>query len=197
VTRTLQRLCAVLFSGAVLFAVAGCGGSDGESDGDDADTTTVETADDPSDDPSDTAADDSASADEGDTADAPDLADCDADNAAALEQELLSGSVTVMWADDAKSEHSVDELGPGATFAFQNDGSLEPSELTVGVGQVFAFTGSPDGVLRVAQIGCAGGQWIVGTSPAGFYITEPGTYSIFEETANDFEGAVVGSVTVR
>lgn len=99
-----------------------------------------------------------------------------------------SGSSTVTWSDG--------EATPELTLTFTEDGSLEPSALTVNVGQRFLVDHGPGSDIRVVKIGCAGGQTIPAGVTAGFVITAPGEYAIVDEAADGYAGAEVGTVTV-
>ena len=78
----------------------------------------------------------------------------------------------------------------------QADGSLEPSELTVKVGEVFTF-GLAEDQTEIAAIivGCYKAQTVyTGPALAGYYITTPGTYDISNELNDDKK---LGTVTVE
>jgi len=180
------RLVAAGFAGALLFTTVACSSSDDTS----SEASSGDVADDAA--SSDEASSDEASSDE---ASSEGEDDCTADTAAGDEAEMMSGAASVMWTADALSEHATDEATAETTMAFQADGSLSPSELTVSVGEVFAVTGTEE--IRALQVGCADAQTIVGSEPAGFYATEPGTYVLFDEAANGYEGAEVGTITAE
>jgi len=104
------------------------------------------------------------------------------------------GSAVVSTAD-SKSEHKADEATADTTMLFQADGSLEPSKLTVKVGEVFTFGLAKDNTEFVSvRFGC--GEQTVYTGPAlvAYYVTTPGTYDISSDVADDKK---LGTVTVE
>lgn len=115
--------------------------------------------------------------------------------ACAKDADRMSGSSTVMWTVDSKSEHKDSEATPATTMLFQADGTLKPSELTVKVGEVFTF-GLAEGNTSIAAVivGCSSGQTVAqGPALAAMYITAPGTYDI----SNELGSGKLGTVTVK
>ena len=175
--RSRPRFGATIVVLALLLAPAACGGSDKKSSpttaaaGDDPKTTVAGGGDTSA--PTDTAAEDTSG---GGTEEA---ADC-----------------VVVSTADSESEHQTDEATADTTLLIQADGSLEPSELTVKVGEVFTF-GLAEDQTEIAMIivGCAEGE-IVYTGPAlvAYSITTPGTYDI---RYDDTEDKKLGTVTVE
>ncbi len=117
--------------------------------------------------------------------------DCEADQQAGSDQELLSRSVRVMWTVDSKSTEATADATANTTLTFQSDGTLDRSELTVGVNEVFAVIG--DDQVRAVVVGCADGQTVFGPAPVGFYITQTGTYDVLEEISD----AKLATITVK
>lgn len=186
--RSRLRPGATLLVLALLFAPAACGGSDKKSSppttapGDDPTTSAGGGGDTTA--PTDTAAEDTSG---GGTEEA---ADC------VVDSDRQSGSSTVMWTFDSESEHQTDEATADTTLLLQADGSLEPSELTVKVGEVFTF-GLAEDQTEIAAIivGCSSGQTVyTGPALAAYYITTPGTYDISNELNDDKK---LGTVTVE
>ena len=132
--------------------------------------------------------DDSGSAD-GTGASEDEATDCEADQEAGSER--LSGSETVMWTADTESTQATTDATADTTLTFQSDGTLDRSELTIGVNEVFAIVG--DDEIRAVIVGCADGQTVYGPAPAGFYITAPGTYDVVEELSD----ATIATITVE
>lgn len=183
--RTPRRVVVVL-AAALVFSTAGCGDSDEAAD-DETTTTRAGSDDTSSDDTTDDTAGDTTTDDTDDGG--TEAAECVQD------PERISGSTTVIWTADSESEHATDEATEETTMLLQADGSLDPSTLTVGVGEVFVF-GLAEGVeeISVVQVGCDGGQTIYsGPALAGVYVTAPGTYPIL----GGLDGNEVGTVTVE
>jgi len=107
----------------------------------------------------------------------------------------LSGSSTVIWTADSKSEHQGSEATAQTTMLLDTAGVLAPSTLTVKVGEVFTF-GLAAGNKEIAAIavGCATAQTVYGGKAlAAQYITAPGTYEI----VNEIGRKKLGTVTVQ
>lgn len=158
---------------ALLLAPAACGGSDKKS----SPPTTA-----PGDDPT-------TSAGGGGETTAP------TDTAAGDTSGGGTGDCAVVATADSASEHQTDEATADTTLLIQADGSLEPSELTVKVGEVFTF-GLAEDQTEIAAIivGCYPAQTVyTGPALAAFYITTPGTYDISNELNDDKK---LGTVTV-
>ncbi len=183
-TTTLRRSAAAALALGLLFGTFGCGSeSDGAADevattAASSDGTTVDTS----------STDD---ADDGGTSgEAP--ADCAADNEAG--KDNLSTSAAVLFTADTDSGGSDSDITPETTLTVSADGtSIDPSTLSVDVGEVFGIVVADGGNIDGATVGCATGQTILVGTPVGFVITEPGTYPI----SLDIAGVEVGNVTAK
>lgn len=103
-----------------------------------------------------------------------------------------SGTSTIIWTPDAKSKHRDTEATADRKFALKSDGTLEPSTIHVGVGQVFTVTVAADAdKITVLTIGCDGGQTMYRGAAAGVYITSPGTYAATSGFGGDPAGTIV------
>ncbi len=111
------------------------------------------------------------------------------DSTCLADSDEFSGSSTVVWDDG--------DVAEGLTATFDEDGMLVPANLTVPVNERFGIENPAGTGIKAIKIGCAGAQTIPAGFTAGFIINEPGTYEIFDETANDYVGAQVGTVTVE
>ncbi len=170
---------------ALLVGVAGC------SSDDDA-TTTTAAADDATTAPADGSTDDGSTDDDStDDGSSEAALDCDADRAAGSEASTLSGVTSVLFAADVDSGVSEADITPETTLTMGSDGQLSPSSLEIGVGEVFGVAAPADADISAIEVGCAGGQTLVGGTTIGFVIKEPGTYEIVE----DLSSATIGTVT--
>jgi len=169
--RSRPRFGATIVVLALLLAPAACGGSDKKS----SPPTTA-----PGDDPTTSAGGG------GDTTAPTDTAAEDT-SGGGTEEAADCGVVPLADPNEATAD---------TTLLLQADGSLEPSELTVKVGEVFTF-GLAEDQTEIAMIivGCAEGE-IVYTGPAlvAYSITTPGTYDI---RYDDTEDKKLGTVTVE
>lgn len=178
-TRT-HRLGAALFAAILLVAAPACGSSSG--DGDATPTTAADTSG-----GNDSTPDDTGATEPGDTE--PDAVEEPAAAGECLtDSNQLSGSSTVVWEDG--------EIAPDKVLTLSAGNALDPSTLTVAVGERFGVENATDG-LAVIKIGCAGGQTVPAGMTPGFVIDAPGTYVILDEAADGYVGAEIGSVTVE
>jgi hypothetical protein len=178
-----RHLGAALLAALLLVAAPACGSSSGD---DDATPTTAaaSTGDDPAngDAPTeDPGTDDPATDDPGTDEPA-------AEGECLTDSNQLSGSSTVVWEDG--------EIAPDKVLTLSAGNALDPSTLTVAVGERFGVENATDG-LAVIKIGCAGGQTVPAGMTPGFVIDAPGTYVILDEAADGYVGAEIGSVTVE
>ncbi|HSC86969.1 MAG TPA: hypothetical protein VLC09_06845 [Polyangiaceae bacterium] len=171
---TFRSLVAVTSAIALSLAVAACGGEDGDVDssvgggaGEGSDGSTGGTS--------------STGGQDGGTG--------GSDAVCITDSSEPSGSSTVIWSDG--------EVAENLTATFGNDGQLEPANLTVPVNERFGITNPPGGDLRAIAIGCADAQTLSADITAGFIINEPGVYEVYDEAANGYQGATVGTITVE
>lgn len=180
--RPTRSVAALVVAFTALAGLTAC--SSGENGGAPATTTSTSTTTEGASGPED----DSGSAGGSDAND-DEATDCEADQEAGSER--LSGSETVMWTADTESTQATTDATAGTTPTFQSDGTLDRSELTVGVDEVFAIVG--DDEIRAVIVGCADGQTVAGPAPAGFYITVPGTYDVVEKLSD----TTIATITVE
>lgn len=181
-TTTPRRASAAFLALGLLFGTVSCG-SDSDGAADEV-TTTAASSDGPTADTSSTGGDDEPAGD------AP--VDCAADEEAG--QGNLSSSAAVLFTADTDSGGSDADITPETTLTVSADGtSIDPSTLTVDVGEVFGIVVAEGGNIDGASVGCATGQTILVGTPVGFVITEPGTYPI----VLDIGGVEVGTVTAE
>ena len=189
----LRRAAAAALAVGLLFVTSACSSDSSSTDktdattpaGSGADASTVDSTDD-------------AVAETGSTVEASGdsglvVTDCAADQEAGIAAETLSRSVAVLFSADSTSGVSFSDITPETTMTIQTDGTLMPDTLTVAVGQVFGIMPADGADLDAVKIGCADAQTLLPGSPAGFVITQPGTYPISLEIA----GTALGTVTAQ
>jgi len=105
----------------------------------------------------------------------------------------MSGDATVLFTADSAAGVSTDEITADNILTFTDDGSLDPAELTVDVGEPFGVQGAEGAEITSVLVGCASSQLVYAGEVSGFVITDAGSFPIVDE----LDGAELGLITAE